>query len=432
MRTYTRLLVIGTVQKASMVVPADEPLAGHVATIADVVSEPHGVARLALVDVAGREIDTALSLGDLGLIDGAQLRLVRSADVPAPPEVTDVTDAVAQERTALTRGWSQAHRIAVASSGGALAAFAGLSAARAEATWLPVTVWALVMITAVVAGLMGHAVLRAVMTGLAVGSAVAVAPLIPEWADATGDLLVTATAAAVLVWLSLGLGSGWGGRHLGAGVGSLVGALLSAGALAPLLLGADAAETFAIVGVVALLGLGAVPSVALAVSGLTRLDDAADAGTRPARATVALGVESAYAVMTWSVVALAVATGASAFVLLSTGELWPQLVAAALVIVTLLRTRVMALARQAWALWVAGTVGTFAGLAMSGETTLLWSVAIVAAVIAIVGAVATPPEHTRIRLRGWGDTVEALCAIAVVPCVIGLFGVYGFMLEVFS
>ncbi len=432
MTIYTRLLVIGSVRKASMVVPADEPLAGHVATIADVVNEPHGVSRLALVDEAGREVDTSHSLGDLGMVDGAQLRLVRSADVPAPPEVTDVTDAVAQERTVLTRGWSAAHRVLAASCFGALASFAGLSAVRAEVLWLPIAVWAVVIAAAVAAGLARRGVLRAVLTGIAVGAAGAVAPAIAEWADATDDLLLIMSATATLVWATLGLGSGWAGRQAGLGAGSVVGTALSAGIFVPLLVGADPIQAFAVVGAVTLLGMGAVPSIALAVAGLTRLDDAADAGTRPARATVALGVESAYSTMTWTVLALAISAGASILILLATGDLWPQLVAAAIVVVTLLRTRVMVLAPQAWALWVAGIGGAFAGAALSGHTTLLWMLAVATAVLALVTAVAAPPEHTRIRMRRWGDTLEALFAVAVVPCVIGLFGVYGYMLAVFS
>lgn len=432
MSTYTRLLVIGTARKATMVVPADEPLAGHVATLADVVAEPHGTARLAVVDATGTEVDTALSLDQLGLADGAQLRLVRSSDVPAPPEITDVTDAVAQERAALTRGWTPAHRLALASWSAGLAAFAGLSAVRTDVPWLPAAAWAVAIAAAVIAGLMRRTQVRVVATGIGVGSALAVAPAVAAWTDAPAGLVMTGTVAAALAWASLALASGWGAKDAAAGIGSLVGAALTGGAATALLLGADAAATFAIVGVLALLGLGMVPTVALAVAGLTRLDDAADAGHRPARPTVAAGVESAYAVMTWTVAALGVVAGASALVLLGTGELWPQLVAAALVIIVLLRTRVMALARQAWALWIAGIVGTAAGLWLAGDAGLLMGVALAAIVLAIVGAVVAPPPHSRIRLRRWGDTVEALCAVAIVPCVVGLFGVYSAMLEVFS
>ena len=46
-------------------------------------------------------------------------------------------------------------------------------------------------------------------------------------------------------------------------------------------------------------------------------------------------------------------------------------------------------------------------------------------------------ERLRRDRRQWvpsiiEDAAEALCAVAIVPCVVGLFGVYSAMLEVFS
>ncbi|WP_062517004.1 hypothetical protein [Demequina gelatinilytica] len=433
MTTYTRLLVIGSVRKATMVVPGQEPLANHVATLADAVSEPYGVSPLALVDAGGRQVDTALSLGELGILDGAPLRLMRAGDVPQPPEVSDVTDAVADARAEVSRGWTPAHRAMVAAGVAGLAAAVGLGAVPATLAWIAPAAWLAALAGAVVAGLAGAPALRRVLTGIAVGASIAVAQELSARIDPGAGVPTLLSAAALLAWVSLGIGAGWGGRRRGAVAGALIGAPLAAAMLVASSMGMGAVEAFAVLGVLAVLGLGAVPSVALAVSGLTRLDDRAEsAAERTSRVSVALGVQEAYGVMTWCVVGLAAALGVSAAVLLGSGELWPQLAGAALVTLTVLRTRVMVLAAQAWALWIAGVGGGLMGLAVADQPALLGGVAAAVAVLAALLGVLEPAPHTRIRARRWGDLLEMACAVALVPCVLGVFGVYGHMLSVFS
>ena len=433
MTTYTRLNIIGAIRRATMVVPTHEPVSSHLAPIADAVAEPHSLERLALVDLRGVELDTRLTLAELGVLDGAAIRLVRGADVPAPPEVTDVTDVVADERAATPSTWSPWHRVtagAVLSGLGALAALLTL-ATRAE--WLPLVVWAALVGAAVVFGLLRRFAARTVLTGAAVGAGIAAAPVAVGWVGADSHtFVITISVAVVMVWTTLGLGFGWGGRSRSAAAGAFAGVLLASGVGIALAVGAQAPHTFAVTGVIAVLGLGLVPTVALALSGVTRLDDVSAGTNRVRRATVAHGVNQAYATMTWTVAAFAVPLGASALFLLATGELWPQLVGAALVMIAALRTRVLPLAAQGWMLWVAAVASAVVGTWISGDPLLSWLVGAVVVGGALVLVLAQPPAHTRIRMRRWGDLIEALCAIAVVPCVIGLFGVYSFMLGVFQ
>lgn len=433
MSSFTRVTVIGSERKATMVVPFEEPLAGHLATIADAVAEPYDARRLVLVDTAGRELDSTLSLHDLEVLDGAPLRLVRSSEVPAPPEVSDVTDAVADARSSHSGTWALTDRITIGAIAVGAATFMGLVAVLGDAQWVPLVVWAAAVAVAVGAGMGGARAPRVVFTGVAVGAALASAATVVSWLPNSDEpLLVVLSTAAALVWLTLGFAAGWGGRNSGAATGSLVGLVLSGATATALLFGISAPQVFAIVAVAAVVALGALPSIALAVSGLTRLDDSSAEGWRPRRDAVASRTEDAFAVTTWAVYALALTLAIASAVLLATGELWAQLVAASLVLVTLLRTRVTPLAIQAWPLWIAGLGGALVGVWISQVDVLVWAVPAAVVLLACVMTVADPSSHSRVRMRRWGDSVEALAAVALVPTIVGMFGAYGYMLQVFA
>ena len=92
MSDLTKITVIGAGRRVTLVIPADEPLGAHLPEIARLLEQP--AARAALTTPYGEQLELALAPADQGVLDGAVLRLVDVAQLPAPPEVTDVTDRV--------------------------------------------------------------------------------------------------------------------------------------------------------------------------------------------------------------------------------------------------------------------------------------------------------------------------------------------------
>ncbi|WP_084128040.1 hypothetical protein [Demequina sp. NBRC 110055] len=430
MTQYTRLVVVGSTRRATMVVPSDEPLAAHLATIADTVEEPHAIARLAVVDDAGQELDTSHGPAELQIADGAVLRLVRAAALPAPPEVLDVTDAVAEARDGHPGAWGSPHRRRAAGVVAGVATAVGLLPAADALPWLAGTVAILIAAACAAAALTGKRDLAAPLLGAAVGAAVAAALPVASAIDADSPPVLVAATAGTAVWLVLIVGAGV--RHRAAALGSAIGTALMGGLLLALACGAGSAQASVVLGAVAIAALGVVPGLALAWSGLARLDDHANDGTPPPRATVTVGIAQAYRTKTWSVYALVSVLAVVIASLLATGELWAQLTGGAIAVVMLLRSRVMALAVHIWPVMLAPVLSVALGLVVAGDQTTMVAVASVAALGAVVAGALLPAQHTRIRLRRWGDTIEAIAAIAIVPCAIGVYGVYGTMLGLFS
>ena len=108
MTEFTRLTVIGSARKADLVVPNDEALAGLMPRLMDLLDEPTGtvVRPLTLVRSTGEQLDAALTIADQQVSDGELLRLIRSDDAPPPPEVADVTDVLGESLRDRAGLWS--------------------------------------------------------------------------------------------------------------------------------------------------------------------------------------------------------------------------------------------------------------------------------------------------------------------------------------
>ncbi|MEO6310228.1 MAG: hypothetical protein ABIO33_06045, partial [Leifsonia sp.] len=190
----------------------------------------------------------------------------------------------------------------------------------------------------------------------------------------------------------------------------------------------------AVVGVITVFGIGFLPWYAMAASGLTGLDDQVIDGKFALRSQVKLTLAQAYSTLTWTTIALAVPLAASIAVLLTTTDPWTLWLGLAILLVTALRTRAFPLASQATILWCATALPLLIGLAAQtvlsvGATLTFLGAATV--VIAVVGAV-TPPAHLRARLRKLGDLIEMLAAVALVPLLLGAFGIYADLLGTFT
>ena len=108
--------------------------------------------------------------------------------------------------------------------------------------------------------------------------------------------------------------------------------------------------------------------------------------------------------------------------------------ALALAVVAALRTRAFPLAAAQMALWFAVAAGTtYALLRQPLLDPVTTAGALLAlAVLAGIAAAVRPAPHQRASLRRLGNLVEAVAMIAVIPLLLGVFGVYADLLGAFG
>jgi hypothetical protein len=119
--------------------------------------------------------------------------------------------------------------------------------------------------------------------------------------------------------------------------------------------------------------------------------------------------------------------------LLSADDLWTVGVGLAVIIVSALRTRAFPLATQQMALWLAVLAGLLGGLLgqprINGPAVAALLTGI--SVLIVIMVLARPASHQRAFLRRVGNAIEALAVIALIPLLLGMFGVFSDLLEAF-
>lgn len=436
MSTFTRVTVLGSHRRVDLVAPSDEAVAALIAQLVELLGErTESAARpMTLIRASGDQLGAEESLDDQGVLAGDVLRLVRVDDAPAPPEVADVTDVVAEARDDQGALWAEVHRISATCVG--IALLSGVAGALlVSPTALPVLggVAVLLAVAAAVLGLVRQdrpaLVLTAASAGLAVPTTVAA---VGAWMPQGGSLPVLAFSVAGAVWLVVGIGIGVGLRRRTLLRGSVVGVAASAVALGVDLIGWTVPQESAIVGTAAVVLIGLLPWYSMTASGLTGLDDLVIAGTLSDRDTLRGTVDESYRSLSWASLAAAVPAAIAASALVGTEDPWPLALGVCLTLVLALRTRAFPLAWQSLPLWGAvAAVVVAAAIAHAGERD---AVAVGLGVVILACAVicvARPSLQMRARLRRMGNRVETLAVVALVPCVIGVFGVYPSLLGTF-
>jgi type VII secretion integral membrane protein EccD len=436
MTEFTRLTVIGSARKADLVVPNDEAVAGLMPRLMDLLDEPTGsvVRPLTLVRATGEQLDAALTIADQQVSDGELLRLVRSDDAPPPPEVADVTDVLGESLRDRAGLWSTFARqltgaIAVGVLGCALAA---------QLPAGPVPLAVTVVVLSVMAAIVGRVSLRWIcVAGTAAGLGVAATA---AWRfgsafNLSQSLRLSAAilGLAVLGWICFGLGFGQGLRSRPAWFGSLVGVPVSTLPLIMVALGWSAAQAAAVTAALSVVVCGVLPRLALAASGLTGLDDQVVEGHPRRRGEVWLTVNDAYRLLSWITFAVALPIALTATWLLASNGLWAVGVGLVVIMVSALRTRAFPLTVQQMALWFAVLAGLLGGLLGQPRLDDLQVAAILAGltVLVVIMVLARPAAHQRAFLRRIGNAIEALSVIALIPLLLGMFGIFSDLLEAF-
>ena len=436
MTEFTRLTVIGSARKADLVVPNDEAVSGLMPRLMELLDEPAGsvVRPLTLVRATGEQLDVGLTIADQQVLDGELLRLVRSDDAPPPPEVADVTDVLGESMRDRAGLWSRSARELT----GAIAVGVLSWAAAAQLSAGPVPRVIAVLAVSVTAAVVGRVSMRWIcvaLTAAALGVAAAA-----DWGFATElglppslRLSAAILGFAALGWICLGLGFGQGLRSRPAWFGSLVGVPVSALPLIMVALGWGAEGAAAITAAVAVVICGVLPRLALAASGLTGLDDQVVEGHPRRRDDVSLTVNEAYRLLSWVTFAVAVPAAVTSALLLASDDLWTVGVGLSVIMVTALRTRAFPLAVQQMALWFALLAGLLGGLLTQPLLSGLLLIAILAAIVVliVIMVLAGPAAHQRAFLRRVGNAAEALAVIALIPLLLGMFGVFSDLLKAF-
>jgi hypothetical protein len=190
----------------------------------------------------------------------------------------------------------------------------------------------------------------------------------------------------------------------------------------------------AIAATAAVVVCGLLPRYAAGAGGLTRMDDRMVAGELRRRDDVQRTIDQAYASLTWSAAGVAIAVIGPVGLLLVSADPWALGLGLAVTAVTALRTRGFPLAAQQVALWGAVAAAVAQGLiGRPWPSASALGTAVVVLALAVTAAVLVrPPGHVRALLRKAGNGLELIAVLAMVPLLLGLFGVYADLLRVFS
>ncbi|QKW35093.1 type VII secretion integral membrane protein EccD [Actinomadura sp. NAK00032] len=441
MSVWSRVTLVGESRTVDMVLPAQEPLGALMPDVLELLDDPvRSPPQLRhLVTSAGEVLDPGASLADRRVPDGAVLRLVR-ADEPLPaPVVHEVPEVVAGALGLRLLSWSPAaarwtatSALVMLAAGAGLVIRAGTGAGTATAATACLAVLLLVGGTA-----LGMAGRTPVGMALTLGGGAASLPALwwaaaaydwPAWARWGGGALLLAVVVVLL-----GLSSPLGRGALAGGGSALLLAAIGTGCAAA---GLDSARTGAVLALACVVLLSAVLRLALALSGLTSLDDRRGAGNAVARADLMAALDRAHRTMVIATVAVAVAAAVAGLGATARFGGWSAALAALLALVVAGRARVFPLVLEKAALLCAAVV-ILIGLAVRWAGHVSWGVApalgmlLVGLAAAVVVLTAEPAEHTRARLRRIMNRIEAIAVTAIIPVAIGVFGTFERLLETF-
>jgi type VII secretion integral membrane protein EccD len=436
---YSRVTLVGERRRVDLVLPSTEPVGSLMpdllALLGDEAQAPPRARQL--VGAAGQVLALDATLAEAEVQDGAVLRLVAQHDAPPAPVVHDVIEEVSDDRDRRPWRWGPAARRWTLT--------AGVVAACLAVAWLllrgpwsdPRTAQALavVALTLAACGMVAAQLREPPGTALVLGGGAV--GLVSAW-TATGAAgqplvgrLMVAAAVAAAATVLLGLVSPLGrvgvvGGGLGLGLAAAWGAGLSAG------LASDRLAAVLAVASVVLLGL--LPRVALTASGLTSLDDRRTAGDEVARRDAVAAIEAAHRSLSVAVAATAASTALAGRQLLTAPTRWTVLLAAACAVVLAGRARIYPLVAEVVALLAAAAwilLGLLSVWQDHAGTAAPLAAALALLVTTLVALVVEPVEHVRARLRRLADRLETVAVVAAVPLAIGVFGIYGRLLDTF-
>lgn len=440
----SRVTLVGERRRADIVLPSDTPIGQLLPDILQLLDDRAASRPLTrqLITSDGAALPHDSTLASAGVSDGAVLRLVRTHAAPPAPVVHDVTDQVADSLDLQAWRWRPAARRVTA--GASTVAFAVIAALLARREF-PLGTLALALAVATAVLLVGGALCARIGTGnrglatallfVSGGLGVLTAWTAADANDWSGQARLAAVATAVaLALLLLGLFSPLGrGGLIGAGATAAVAAVWEAvAAVEP-----DPARLGAVMAVFSVVLLGMLPRLALMASGLTALDDRRSGGASVSRHDVADALAATHRGLALATVVTAASATAAGWLLTLTPRptVWTVLLPSLVAVVLLSRARAFPLVAEVVALFAAAAV-------LLVRLVMLWMeqgsggagpvvVLGMAALLPLLALSVEPPEHVRVRLRRTADLIESIGMVGLFPLAIGVFGMYGQLLDKF-
>lgn len=439
----SRVTLVGERRRADIVLPSDTPIGQLLPDILYLLDDRAASRPMTrqLITSDGSALPHDSTLASAGIADGAVLRLVRTHSAPPAPVVHDVTDLVADDLDLQAWRWRPAARRA--SAGVATVAITVTAALLARREFaLGALSGALAAVTLVLLAA-GAVVARNGRGNQGLSTALLLASgglsVLTAWtaADAygwPGTARLAAVAAALVVSLvMLGFFSPLGrGGLMGAAAVAVLTALWEAVAVVQ----DDPARLGAVMALVSVVLLGVLPRLALMASGLTALDDRRSGGTSVSRHEVGNALAATHRGLALATIATAASAAAAGWLLTLAAEpsVWTVALPALVAVVLLSRARAFPLVAEVVALFAAAAL-------LVVRLVMLWSdhgggagplaVLGAAALLPLLVLAVQPPDHVRVRLGRSADLVESIGMVGLFPLAVGVFGVYGQLLNKF-
>ena len=426
---FLRISVLGSTHNADLVVPSDQSATTLLPQFLGLLGEPHGPqGTYTLTTALGEPIDLHRPMGEVGLVDGAVLRLSQETETPPVPVVSDLVDATAEHEAsglwvAASRGWV----LSVCSALMTVVALVFLLLPRGPYA-LDVGVGA--------AGLYVVSMLcRILRKDLAWAYFIAAGVVGIWWAwlqlmTGTSPLtvlliLLVAQLISLLVHTR---------QRFAYAIGLAVLAVSTGAWWLIHFLVVEPVRAGAITATLALLLLGLAPRLALSIAGVFKADDAVGHGASMALSEVVSRLNRAHQVLSVAVVLLAGLWTLGILPVAGTavGNVWALAMTASLVVAWTLRGRHFPLTTERTAIYVAALIATSA-VAWSQRTTA-WA-PIAAAALALFLAVmlfVRTSDLAAAQLRRVATWVETAAVILTVPVLVGMFDLYTQLLGSFQ
>lgn len=440
MSTYSRVTVIGERRRLDAVLPADEPLGVLLPDLLRMLDEPmqQTPQRRFLTTATGVLVPPEGTLSSAQIIDGAVLRLASEGELPPPPTVYDVTEEAVEDLKRRGATFKPKHRQILAGAGLVFSVIAGgisllVAAPHALTSAILLVIAAICAFVGIALGRSGNKLVAIPMVTVAT---VLLALAVGFWAlqaDWEIGLVITVGALCLAFGPMFYAAAGVAGGGVVAGATSvLFVAVWMIGA------GTDLAmeRTGALAGLLAVLLLGLLPRMALALSGLSGLDDKRASGGEIMRGDVQTALNAAHLGLALATVPIAVSSAVAGIMLLKAGGAWAVALALVLAFLLASRSRLYPLVSEVAVLFaaaftiVSGCV-LIAAVNGQGGAFIALGLLVVVAMFCVFGLSFAPAEHIRARLTQLLDYLEVGAIIVTVPLALGVFGVYSKLLHAF-
>ena len=446
---YTRVSLIGHRRNADALLPSDTPVGTLLPQILDLLDDrpQEALGAKILVRASGDTVDPDLTFAEAEVLDGERLSVVSQTEAPPAPIVYDLNDAVTDATEAVRGRWSTLYRhliCGVIAALGAWFAVTGLLDLYAPdlRAWIELGLGAVLLIGG--ASVCAPGRMRAV-SGTLIGTGALFAGTGLGNLDLPQEWLLPAFGALAAV--VLGLLGFVVRRPLAMFMAAAVtGGLTLVWTLAPPVSawsigdrGSDELVGAAgIAGIITILVLGLLPQIALSASGLASLDDSHAQGRSLLRTDATAAIDAAHGGLVTSTVVCALSLTAALWLIGddATHYVYSVPLLAALTLATGLRARSFPLATERIPLYLATGVGVLSLVRLATSFLpqadgVFLGVLLAVALLVGSGLSVDLPEHSQARLRRLGDTVEAIALFVAIPLLIGYFGIYATLWEIF-